>query len=1707
MPIRTPKKHRLVLPCTLASVLLMLNGTAAMAAVDANTLPSGASVASGAVAIAQQGAKMEITQSSQNAIINWQSFDVGTNAQVNFTQPNAESIALNRVLSSVPSTIDGRITANGQVWLINPAGIVFGAGAVVNAAGVVASTMDITDQDFLAGAYTFKRNNSTGVIVNGGTITAADKGYIALLAPELRNEGILKARLGTIVLAAGETVVMAISQDADRMLTIKVDPAQVKTLIENKAIVLAPGGTVLLSAKAADQLLGATIKNTGLIEAAGVTEKGGTIQLVGADEIDNEGTLDARGTSGGSITVAAASTGKTTIAGTVKVSGTTGKGGKVVATGKSVTVAENTKIDATGATGGGEIDVGGSWEGKDSTIQESIFTRVAASAVLDASALDDGDGGTVVVRSDISNENGVTLAYGTFLAMGGANGGNGGRIETSGHYFETTGATGSASAPNGVAGMWLFDPYNVTINAVSDTNGSFSSGTWTPTGTSTLLASSIESLLNAGTSVTVTTGSGGSDLGDIIINSAITKSAGADTSLTLRAVDNVTLNSDITSSSGALNLNLFADSDHNGSGIVLLYNDLDTNGGSLVIGDGTRITLNGVANTLVGGDLYVGGSSAQTIMTNGGAVNVNGQVLIANPNGLSIDTNGGNVTFAGLVDSGNSYALVSSNAISWASALSAAASCTVGGGTPTCGADPGDTYLATVTSRLENAVVTMTTYVSNNFQAAWLAGKRVVGIGTNSSWRWAAGPEGLQDSGNGLAFFTQNGTDFVNGISGTAINGAYTNWNASEPNNSGGTGLADPAETVLQTLGSSGRWNDLSGDGTASVNYYVKETNLADSPLSIDAGSGVVTFAGSVGVNKALSSLSVTAGTTAINGGAITTDAAQTYNSPLTLGRAITTLTVKSGNFTTNASQSISNATGSAATLNVVASNNIALGAGTDIGSSAGALSVSLLSQGGLIDFGNNVTIDNNGGTTTIEADDITFGAGASLEGAGTGSLVVKPHSAARTLGIGTGAVGAQNISDSFLTDLIAPSSFSKVTFGGATTGTINIAGSHSLSNSTTFETAGDVIFASDADLDLASGTLGIKLDGAGSATEDNATVLTAGSVVLQGGSGTFTLDNGTNTFGTVAANASTLTLVNQGGLAVGTVDGMNGVTTATDVTLRVVGASADVMLNKPVTTTNGTILIRAGRTFINSNASNTGLVAGGGNPYYVYASTPVGGTRGMTTASKHYNQAYTGGTPVYAAAGNWFFYEIAPTLSVSPATTSIVYGSADPTVGLAYTGFIDGDIAGTSGITGAATISIAAANTSHAGYRSAGTYTTTLSAIGSLASSLGYAIALASDPTSTLSVTPKQLTLGSFTVANKIYDGTALATILTGNTLTGILAGDESYLTLLGGTAAFDTKNVGTGKTVSATAVTLTGEEATNYEVSTAGLTTTANITPATLNYTADRVSVYTGASMPTLSGMLVGLVGGDTLGSATSGTSSWTTTLADTTRSGVYGITGSGLSATNYIFAQAAGNASALIILEQPKEPTVVQPTVITQNAPTIPTGPTGGGTTSGVTIPETSINSGGVVDSAPPQPQQQPHAGQQQSTQQSSGMALQTTPTEQSSNVVLTVAPTQRGVSGGVPVSSIVATVTGDATGFRFALPTPVVEHVVGATSGFATQAQLLNGQALPSWLSYDPSTQAFSSANVPTGALPLKVRVLFTDPSGKAAPKMLEVTITK
>lgn len=264
----------------------------------AYALPTGGQISAGQGAIAANGADMTVTQRSQNLAINWQSFGIGASESVTFAQPNASAIALNRVLGADPTQIYGKLSANGQVWLLNPNGVLFGGGAQVNVGGLVASTLNISDADFLAGKRTF--NGTGGSVVNQGNITAADGGYVAMLGGKVSNEGVIQARLGTVALGAGKQVTLDFA--GDKLLNLQVDQGAIDALVQNKQLIQADGGTVLLSVRAANALLNTVVNNTGVIEARTIDTHGGTILLVGGSEggtVNVSGTLDASAPSGG----------------------------------------------------------------------------------------------------------------------------------------------------------------------------------------------------------------------------------------------------------------------------------------------------------------------------------------------------------------------------------------------------------------------------------------------------------------------------------------------------------------------------------------------------------------------------------------------------------------------------------------------------------------------------------------------------------------------------------------------------------------------------------------------------------------------------------------------------------------------------------------------------------------------------------------------------------------------------------------------------------------------------------------------------------------------------------------------------------------------------------------------------------------------------------------------------------------------------------------------------------------------------------------------------------------------------------------------------------------------------------------------------------------------------------------------------------------
>jgi filamentous hemagglutinin family protein len=333
---------------------------------SAQQLPTGGSVAAGNVSIgAPQNGTLNINQGSNQAIINWNTFSIGTGGTVNFNQPGASSATLNRVTSSTPSSIAGTINAPGTVMLVNPNGIAITKTGVINTGSFVASTLGIKNEDFLAGKYHFQGNGASAPVTNRGQINVSDGGFVALLGGRVANRGVINAKLGKVGLGSGEVATIDLSGDG--FMSVAVPSNQVqnlrdghgRALVSNRGRINANGGTVVLSAATAKNALQQAVNVPGSIRANSVGVRGGKIVLHGGDGgiVNVGGTLAAnggKGGSGGSITVAGA---KISVPGKIAASGQ--KGGQIAVTSTgNLSVAG--KVSARGRAGeGGRIDLAG----------------------------------------------------------------------------------------------------------------------------------------------------------------------------------------------------------------------------------------------------------------------------------------------------------------------------------------------------------------------------------------------------------------------------------------------------------------------------------------------------------------------------------------------------------------------------------------------------------------------------------------------------------------------------------------------------------------------------------------------------------------------------------------------------------------------------------------------------------------------------------------------------------------------------------------------------------------------------------------------------------------------------------------------------------------------------------------------------------------------------------------------------------------------------------------------------------------------------------------------------------------------------------------------------------------------------------------------------------------------------------------------------
>ena len=544
----------------LCSTALMGNARAANP-----VLPTGGQAAAGQVSMSRTaGAQLTIVQTSQSAVINWQDFSIGVGASVNISQPNAAAALLNRVTGDTATTISGALNANGQVYLVNPNGVVISKSGLIIAGAFVASTLGISDSDFMAGNRSFSGHGSSASVSNSGAVILGRGGYAALMGGAVDNAGVISAPLGKVALASGERVTLDLSGDGFIQVALPTEAAGPGALINSSGLLSAAGGVIEIRAATALNAARNAVSLSGVADATAVSGANGRVILSGG--------------TGGEVTVS----------GALMAPAPMGVGGSVSVDGVRVTL-DGAMIDVSGAAGGGTIQIGGPVHG-DLSSPQSTLTTIDAATILKADAVRTGPGGTLSIWST-----GDTLYLGSLSARGGTEGGDGGSAEISAAGGLTFNGAVDLSAPNGKAGRLLLDPATLRVNQST--------------------ATSIGSVLNGGADVRIQTTSWaysaspgvaisnqntvlGDTSGDITINAPISWSSSA--KLTISSFHSLNILAPITLS-GAGSLDLETNSGNSGSDGALSFG-LTANGfrGQVsYTGVGGSLTINGAAYTLL----------------------------------------------------------------------------------------------------------------------------------------------------------------------------------------------------------------------------------------------------------------------------------------------------------------------------------------------------------------------------------------------------------------------------------------------------------------------------------------------------------------------------------------------------------------------------------------------------------------------------------------------------------------------------------------------------------------------------------------------------------------------------------------------------------------------------------------------------------------------------------------------------------------------------------------------------------------------------------------------------------------------------------------------------------------------------------------------------------------------------------------------------
>jgi filamentous hemagglutinin family protein len=597
--------------------------------------PENPLVTHGRADIVGRGNVLTITN-TPGTVINWQNFNIRPGEITRFIQQGSDSAVLNRIVGQDPSQIFGALESNGRVFLINPNGILFGAGARVDVNGFVASTLQLSNEDFLAGRNNFIAGAGTpGAIRNQGAITTPRGGSIYLIAPNIENSGLITSPQGEIVLAAGHEVRLADSMDPSMHVVVSAPQDQAINL----GRVMAESGRI--------GIFGALVNQRGIVNAdSAVAGENGTIVLRSSTQT----LLEA-----GSVTSARGA----------------GTGGEIHILGDHVGLTGDAKVDASGETGGGTVLIGGDFQGRNGAITNASATYVGAEADVRADAITSGNGGRIIVWADEA-----TRMFGHLSARGGALSGDGGFAEVSGKKYLEFAGRADLRAPHGASGSLLLDPNDITIqdgpapptDVIQEGPPTLFSGG--PASSVLTVADLVAALQMGNVTVNTSGGTGGPLGGRITVANAVSWMGGA---LTLSADNGIAINGTMT--------NL-------GDGTLLL----DTRGGTITQTAPINVTYLGITAL---GDVNLG-SVANNVSVLGAHIgdgsHLDGNLSFLNStdlmvssvrgiNGITIDLSGGSsggiatlrtagnltqgfssfISARGLVAQGNSVTLNGSN--------------------------------------------------------------------------------------------------------------------------------------------------------------------------------------------------------------------------------------------------------------------------------------------------------------------------------------------------------------------------------------------------------------------------------------------------------------------------------------------------------------------------------------------------------------------------------------------------------------------------------------------------------------------------------------------------------------------------------------------------------------------------------------------------------------------------------------------------------------------------------------------------------------------------------------------------------------------------------------------------------------------------------------------------------------------------------------